>query len=367
MPKFAPGTAGYDEARDRRFRHKQVRAMNTADLLSGLGMIAQQLGNMRRARQEEANQQVMADYVGKMYGGGDATGAEPDFGGLPPIAAGAASPSIPSSGPQDITQDVLRSGGGVAGGLEKLGQTFGFGQVQGRLTPSMQLQLLQAQQGIKSAADEKAYRGRQEARDDRRVAADEMRAQADMINAGGKNTQGKGDSDLLKDAANKYLDMFGRQQRIIQQINALKNTPSTSADMITLAGGLREAAQQDGNSMMARMYSDLERADLTPERRESLKKLAIDSLEKSSFAINEEANFWKPGHDSYVSGFISPAVQRVGGTPALSPDPTGAGAVGAPQTEAQRLEAIAQRLYPGVKNLTDEQMDKVEEAFAAGN
>ena len=70
MADFAPGTAGFDIQNQRRVDHRdrqrQKRNVNVADLLNGLGVMAQQLGNARRSQEAQANEAVAAQMYGQM-------------------------------------------------------------------------------------------------------------------------------------------------------------------------------------------------------------------------------------------------------------------------------------------------------------
>ena len=152
MAGYAPGTQGYEEQSERKFRHRAQRAQNLSDLLIGMGMVAQQLGHLRRSREAELGTQEFgrqAQQIGTGYEGQQrqqfAGPSEGEMGVPPgdPQAREQAGPSMQEMQGGGATAQEERTPSSM---LETLGRTFGFSPYKAQMSGEQQYQLAQLRQ-----------------------------------------------------------------------------------------------------------------------------------------------------------------------------------------------------------------------------
>lgn len=206
MPRFAPGTDAHDAYQERHFRRAAQRRQNIHDLLIGAGSIIQSMGAARRAREEQAANDLYSQRIQELMaggGGGGGAGRAGPYDVKPPMSplAGAAVSggedmvSLPPQQTPSFT-DRLAADSGVSpdwrsrhatgGFFENLKNTLTFGTGAPRLKPDHMMALWQAHEGMRQRAAEAAWKadGRsydrlrdtiEDAREDKKLRAETLK------------------------------------------------------------------------------------------------------------------------------------------------------------------------------------------------
>lgn len=366
MPLYAPGTQANFDAGSRRDQHAFRRNQNIADILGGLGQIAQTLGQVRRQREAEANDALYAQHLAKLMGGGGAdmqtpapepitrdnvTATEDDMGGFrgyqPPTPAPTAT-SAPSGFEQGVMRDAAPR---PSDRLATLGRTIGIGTYQPRLSGQQAASLvgLSRQGRMDQAATE--HQRRMEGFEERRVGAAETSAQADLVRAGG-TAKDTARADLIKgrDDFEKHSALADKQEAALEW---LKNSPVASMDDAMLQNAIDDGLA-NGNDSMAKMALAIKNSGLDAESRKRARESQIAIGTKQLEGTKKMRETHRPAFDAYQRGFVDPAVQRFGGSASGAAD------------DYDAVSALAEKMFPGVTNPTAEQIDAVKKAFASG-
>lgn len=248
--RFYYGTAGSDYQTAQSDIRRQNRTQNIADLLNGLGLVAQSVGAAHRAQQAKADQSVSAQFA-------LASLEHPDGMPTTPLGPGQEGPQQPPTPWSDVAARQLRKQDqSPAGFFATMGSLF---SPQGRLDPNMALNLANASAQRANQQQDRALR-------ERSVAADELRAQAAMTTADATANRVPAPTGLAgkQSRADKLEAEVLKRQTFLNKLNSIdpKNAEAM-ADYRLMAQDAKDPAYLDATALQksidlySRQHQDL--------------------------------------------------------------------------------------------------------------
>ena len=309
MAGYAPGTGAYEDEGTRRHNKALTRSTNLRDLFMGLGAIAQQMGAARRAREAEADQQVEADMLGKVYsedagGGPQPSASNPAYEPMNYGVGGGDAGNMVEM-PQEqrqapgVREEILGARSGPASTFTNLANSFTLGSRPGRLSPQAQMRLLETQRGLSRDRSEAGYRSRQESRADRGLDIEQEKLGVQRETAGYEagNKQRDKDVDILRDISNKHLaaPKIGDYAR---RAAVLARTGGLTFDMFAKDEFTRSVAES--NPEIERALIRAQAAGVTPEERVKINAGIADMLEQAAYRADGVYDATKQEADVYL-------------------------------------------------------------------
>ena len=306
MPQYAPGTQGFDAGINRREGRMFQRRQNVADILAGLGTIAQTLGQVRRAHEAEASDALYTQKLGELMQGGVSPQQPPAITAqnVPAMAedvpAGWRGYQPPTPAPRDpgpsYDAGVMQAAQPSASSfLERMGRTFTpwtNGGYQPKLSGQQAASLIQMRQDMAAQAGASARESRKLALDEAQAVETARHNRADEgIKAGGSTKPPNFDNDV-----NNY-NMFTKESGRLKAFKAgIERMPLvTDSDALVFE---KMAGAPDADPLMKSIYADMGTAGLTTEERRRAKANALSRLNDIIKIYDNEAARWKPATDA---------------------------------------------------------------------
>ena len=300
MPQYAPGTQGFDAGINRREGRMFQRRQNVADILAGLGTIAQTLGQVRRAHEAEANDALYTQKLGELMQGGGAPQQPPAITAqnVPAMAedvpAGWRGYQPPTPAPSDpgpsYDAGVMQAAQPSASSfLERMGRTFTpwtNGGYQPKLSGQQAASLIQMRQGMAAQAGASA-------RENRKLAIEEEQAKetARHNRATEGDKAGEEQGKVLGDLDKRYTDALTERGQIKARLDKVK---------VLKAGGLTDAAlagaqsQYPDDPMIQGLVKELSAAGLSLPDRKRLLDGIVASTEQEHLGANARVEALAP-------------------------------------------------------------------------
>ena len=320
MAGYAPGTGAYEDEGTRRHNKALTRSTNLRDLFMGLGAIAQQMGAARRAREAEADQQVEADMLGKVYsedagGGPQPSATNPAYERMPQVLGGGEAVNNYVELPQErqapgVREEILGARSGPASTFTNLANTFTLGARPGRLSPQAQMRLLETQRGLSRDRSEAGYRSRQEGRADRGldIEQEKLGVQREAAGYDAANKQRDDDLDRLHQAAMMHINA-GRAAPGLR-----KGADLARSGKLTVNDFINDELMQKAAESNPEIKAGIQRAGdakLSVEERAKIYKSVGEMLDRAADAQESIWTATKAPAEAWLRGGAYPAAERI--------------------------------------------------------
>lgn len=368
MAGYAPGTGAYEDEGTRRHNKALTRSTNLRDLFMGLGAIAQQMGAARRAREAEADQQVEADMLGKVYsedagGGPQPSASNPAYEPMNYGVGGGDAGNMVEM-PQEqrqapgVREEILGARSGPASTFTNLANSFTLGSRPGRLSPQAQMRLLETQRGLSRDRSEAGYRSRQEGRADRGLDIEEEKLGVQRDVAGYESGMKRRDRDveILKDISNKHL----AAQKVGD--TARKAAELARTGKLTINDFISDEYMKEAGKSNPEIEAGIRRAGVagvTPDERARINERVSKLLLEAAYRADGVYEATKGPAEAYLSAARESA-ERV-----LPGSTSGAAPAAAPAMDETSFESEWKRKNGIDRPLTPEEEDRLYADYIA--
>lgn len=369
MAGYAPGTGAYEDEGTRRHNKALTRSTNLRDLFMGLGAIAQQMGAARRAREAEADQQVEADMLGKVYsedagGGPQPSASNPAYEPMNYGVGGGDAGNMVEM-PQEqrqapgVREEILGARSGPASTFTNLANSFTLGSRPGRLSPQAQMRLLETQRGLSRDKSEAGYRSRQEGRADRGldIQEGEVVARQESARADAAWKQRQDDTNRLEFMSREHLKA-SKIGDTVRQAAARARTGSLTTNDFIGDEMMMEAA--NSNPQIKAGLDKAGAAGVTPAERVRLYNKVADMLEQAAMRQDSVYEATKGSAEAYLQGVAKPAAERI-----FPGSTSGAAPAAAPAMDETSFESEWKRKNGIDRPLTPEEEDRLYADYIA--
>ena len=300
MPQYAPGTQGFDAGINRREGRMFQRRQNVADILAGLGTIAQTLGQVRRAHEAEASDALYTQKLGELMQGGSAPQQPPAITAqnVPAMAEdvpqGWQGYQPPTPAPRDFGASydagVMKAAQPSASSfLERMGRTFTpwtNGGYQPRLSGQQAASLIQMRQGMAAQAGTSAREARKLALDESQAAETARHNRAEEgIKAGDAGAGALGDLDK------RYTEALDNRGKIKSRLD--KALTLRAGNLTDAALNAAITANPDDEGLKG-LIAEIQTSGLSlPERKATIDKI-ISTTQQEHLGANARVEALAP-------------------------------------------------------------------------